>query len=281
MKLPPHAARRTKQFRPNRLLVSLVIAAFAGCSEKEDTVETVRSALTGYHFGVATESSYQDNWNVTLDYSTENGSEFGSRLAENNTWDWQFTTLQWGKPYFEETGDAWWSGIDTVHALYTNTHGNVNSSTAYMAMWEKDTFAYTTAMRLGDDSVGLGLLAAYACHLLKFDDGLLPTRWGNALRGGLYYLMGSQDIVYDGWTLSDTGEQVAENLNDGDLLYHAWFDGVGDCCYDQDGAVVSTGRSLGECEARRDNTQWPNIMAYVRLRDSDVQWQCWRYLNDI
>lgn len=251
----------------------------AGCTDAADPASRIDISLTGYHFGVTSTNDYENGWQDDFSYINENAEEFRDKFAWNNTLDWYYN-LVGGFLYIEETGDAWSGGIDTVHALYISTHGAVNSTYAKLAMWDQEAWVPSVWMRLGDDAAQLGLMIAYSCHLLQFNDGKFPDRWANAFKGGLYYFLGSQDIVHDGWTVSDVGAQVAEDLNNGWNLWAAWHDGASDWWAEQDLTAVATGTNQANCEYRRDNATWPGVMSYTRLRDSAINWYCWRSWYD-
>jgi len=240
-------------------------------------VTEVRQPLTGFTFGVTNQQSFQNNYLPTLGYSNENSQEFGNRFAEQNTWNWWYN-LSFAAPFWENSNDQDWGGNDSVSLVYSYTHGFVSGTgSGSMSGWnmnEQVTWASSLNMRLGDEATQLGVWASWACHVLYTGDGYFITRWWNAFAGGLYTILGSQDIVYDGWTTSDTGEQLAENLNDGDVINHAWTDAMGDWWVSNDVSVAMTGSNYTDCYWRLDNAHWPGVMSFGRYRDGSIGYFC-------
>ena len=93
--------------------------------------------------------------------------------------------------------------------------------------------------------------------------------------------LGSHDKLWDGLTTDETGEDFADDLQDGKTVKWAWFDGNGDWNADQDVAVMATGSSStaannasADCAFRRDQVKWQNFGGFARWRDSQVEWWC-------
>lgn len=229
-------------------------------------------------FGTECQSEYQNGWQATLDYVWARCSGFNDELDDTDTKVYYYN-LHGAKPWWENTSDQ--SGMETVNLLYASTHGGGWSTASVWAMWDQNQFATSTSMRLGDEATGLSIFATYSCETLKFSDGKLWTRMGPIFRGGLRYATGSQDKVYDGLTTDETGEDFADNLQDGDTIKYAWKDGNSDWWTDQDVTVMATGTNQSNCENRRDNMKWQNYTSYSRLRDAQIGWYCYWYWNNL
>ena len=222
-------------------------------------------------FGTACQKSYEGSWLETLSYSYDRCGRFNNELDDTDT-----------KIFYYSLVDAkwWWEGagdqltLDNVHLFYGSTHGGTSSSWSRWAMWNDQTRAYSSNMRLGNEAVGTHIFSTYACETLKVSDGHLWDRMGPIFSGGLKYATGSHDKVYDGNSTKDTGEDYADNLQKGQAIKYAWKNGNSDWINDQDVTVVATGTNASNCHSRRDNMKWQNFGGYSRLRDGQIGYIC-------
>ena len=186
------------------------------------------------------------------------------------------------KFYLERFGDHQpdLKSADDVDLLYISTHGGAwtRPMTSGLAMWNRYTNAHTSEMRLGDSAIGgggLSILAMYACETLKNSDGYILERLLPMFSGGLRIALGSHDKLYSGTYTNECGEDFAEDIQSGMTLRNAWKSALSDWWEDQDVAVVATGRSLEECNQRKDSMKWQNYRQYQRLRDGAMRYMCW------
>ncbi len=244
--------------RPAPLLIALAFTTIAG------------HAHAKARFGTLCQSAYQNGWQHTLPEVWNRCAWFNDELNDTDT-EVFYYNLHGAKPYIENSSDQYLS--ETVNLLYVNTHGGAWSDTAAYAMWNNGQDAFTKNMRLGDESTGLGMLSTYSCDTLKHDDKLI-TRWDDAMRGGLRYVSGSFDTVYDGVTTNEQGEVYADELQHQSTFKYAWRDSIDDFWTDEDPAVLATGTNSSNCSSRKNNMRWQNYTSYGRLRDSAIGYYC-------
>jgi hypothetical protein len=65
--------------------------------------------------------------------------------------------------------------------------------------------------------------------------------WG--MFEGLHLYCGAYDNMYDGYTTDECGEDVADDLTDGDTVADAWISGVSDWKVDNHPVVVGPGNA--------------------------------------
>lgn len=223
-------------------------------------------------FGTWCQEEYQNGWQDTDDYGWELCNSFNNELDDTDTKVFYYN-LHGAKSHLEESGDS--GDTDAVNLMYINTHGGVSSTASRYAMWDDGVRAYTTSMRLGDDSYGLSIFASYACHTAYRDDGNFWTRWYPAFAGGLKYLVGSHDTINNGWTLYENGEDFADELQSSAVIKYAWRDGCYDTWTDQDLAAGTFGTNESDCWNRLNNMKWQNYASgFARIRDSQITHWC-------
>ena len=233
-------------------------------------------------FGAYCQADYQNGWRDTLPYMWNRCGWFVDELDSTDIKVF-YWNLHGARTAFS-TCDSCGNGVDNVRLFYVGTHGGAKSSTdARLTMWEQDVRArsITDSWRYGDESTVAAFFAQYSCETLNNDDGNIFSRWRTAFRGGLIMALGSHDKLYDGITTDETGEDFADDLQDGKTVKWAWFDGNGDWWADQDVAVMATGSSStaannasADCAFRRDQVKWQNFGGFARWRDSQVEWWC-------
>ena len=237
------------------------------------------------HFGAICQADFQSNWQTSLPYSWNRCGWFVDELDDTDIKSF-YWNLHGAESFYSTCDGCAGVGADTVSLLYTNTHGKATNITdARWVMWDNGVRAQTNtdSLRLGDESIGLSILALYSCETLSSADSSasLINRWRNTFRGGLKMVTGSHDKVYDGPTTDEVGEDFADNLQDGDSVKWAWFDGNGDWWADQDVKVTATGTSESNCKSRRDGIKWQNFSSgFPRLRDSQVGWFCSSFIDN-
>lgn len=236
------------------------------------------STILANTFGTWCTESYESGWQTTLKYGYDRCSRFNNELDDTDSKKFYFS-LNGAKPYIENGSDQVYT--EGVNLVFLNTHGGAWSTSSVFAMWNKSSYAYTSNMRLGDESVGTSIFSAYACETLKSSDGRLVTRWRNTMRGGLRIVTGSHSKLYDSITTDEVGEDYADDLQGGMTIKNAWKSALSDWATDQDVAVMATGRTSSECASRRDGMKWSNFRSYSRLRDSSVAVYCWTQWNNL
>jgi hypothetical protein len=230
-------------------------------------------------FGTRCQKSYQNGWLNTLPYAYARCGGFNDELDSTDTLRFYFDLTGTGSGFTVNDGSTASGGVDSVDLFYVSTHGGTTDVNARLALWGDQQRVRSSEWRLGNNSDQVMIFSQYACATMK-EDGHFMARWSNPFRGGVYIVTGSQDKVYDGLTTDETGEDYADDLQDGKSVKWAWFDGNGDWWADQDVAVYATGSSLANCRNRRDGITWQNASSFTRLRDNNVARVCGAWIWD-
>lgn len=244
--------------KPTTILIAFAITVIAG------------QAHAAAKFGTMCQSDYQNGWKPTLPEVWNRCGWFNDELNDTD-FEMFYFNLHGAKPFLEGAHDQ--DVPETVNLLYMSTHGGAWSDTAVYTMWDVGQRARTVDMRLGNESTGLSMWATYSCETLK-DDGKLPLRWSPVMSGGLRYVSGSFDTVYDGDSTNEQGEVYADELQHQNTFKYAWRDSVDDFWSDEDAAVMATGKNSSDCSNRRNGMKWQNYPSYPRLRDGDIGYFC-------
>jgi hypothetical protein len=242
------------------------------------TVTPQEPQETSRSFGAGCQRDYQNDWLEQLDWVWNRCGGFNDKLDDTDSKSFYYN-LHGAKWWWETGGDQ--LTLDNVDLFYGDTHGGAGPNNSVWSMWDQDQNAMSSSMRLGDGSRGLSIFATYSCHTLRVDDGRMWTRMGPIFSGGLRFAAGSHDLIYDSETTDETGEDFAENLQDGQTIRHAWKDSSTDWNTDQDIAIMATGTNEADCENRRDNMRWQDFTSYPRLRDNQIGYYCYRYWDDL
>lgn len=239
-------------------------------------------------FGTRCQSDFQNGWSVTLPEVWDRCAWFNDELDDTDQKAFYFN-LQGAHVKF--TGcDECSAGPDSVHLFYVDSHGGANPGNAGIFMWDQRSIAITPrdGMRYGDENVGLAILAQYLCKTLSVDSHAnIVARWVPVFSGGMIMATGSHDLVWDGVTTDEVGEDFADDLQSRKTVANSWFDANSDWDADQDLAVFATGSSLtgahnaeADCAFRRDRLTWQNFGQFARWRDNQVEWICFSKIDD-
>lgn len=229
-------------------------------------------ALSGVSlFGALCQKDYQSGWLDTLSYSYNRCQGFVDELSDTDTQEFYYN-LKGKKPYLEKAQDQ--DLAEKVDLLFLSTHGGASGSSARYAMYEKDTRAFTMNMYLGNESHRLSILSGYACDTMKGTDAELIARWKPVYAGGLRYVTGAWDVLWDGITTDEVGEDYADNLQDGLSIQNAWSDAVSDWATEQHPAIQATGSTWNDCLSRKNGMKLSNYASYPRLVDGAVKYYC-------
>lgn len=166
------------------------------------------------------------------------------------------------------------SGLWSTNNVYTNAIWN---------MWEVDTMAFSSNMRLGDEARELKLFSTYGCYQMNNEDGKIWTRWRTIFRGGLKYATGFHKNAWLNLSATqknkDLGIDYANYLNTTNkTIKYAWWDAVKTFA-DNTPQVTVTGTDRNNSISRRDNMRMVDLPNYTVLRDDDItyiNWTAWR-----
>lgn len=233
---------------------------------------------TAKSFGTTCQEEYQNNWQTTLSYFFEICSGFNNQLDNTDTLSF-YWNLSGQKNYWENTWDQY--EPETVDLFFGATHGGGWSGRAVWAMYDQNSFADSTYMRLGDEAAPqTSVLSTYSCETLKAD-GQQWTRYGPIFSGGVRIATGSHGTLWSSLTTDECGQDYAAQLQAGAKIKFAWKDGLTDWATAQDAAVMATGSTSADCWSRLDNMTWQNVTAYPRLRDGANAYWCQYYWDDL
>jgi hypothetical protein len=150
---------------------------------------------------------------------------------------------------------------------------NDNAKAAGYAMWDYGTIAWTPKMRIGDSGRQAKALSTFSCDTLYNDDGLLPTRWGNAFAGGLKILTGGHDLLWTGDD-DDAMSDFSNYMVSGSSIGSSWLVALYNDNNDNNPAVANTGSNSSNCWSRQGVTLG-GLMSETVLRDSKIGYYCW------
>ena len=125
--------------------------------------------------------------------------------------------------------------VDNVDIFWIETHGNNNNGSPQMlydtahSQWR----TFGTQWQLGEATEAEWLMA-YSCHTVNRSN--VGALWN--IFAGLHIYCGAWENMYDGITTDECGEDVGDNLTDGDTISEAWIDGVSDWYVDNHPIVV-------------------------------------------
>lgn len=241
-------------------------------------VLTGAGSASAWRFGTECQEGYQNGWQHTLPWAWETCSRFNNELDDTDSKVYYYN-LRGARSWWENTNDQ--NGMERVNLLFANTHGGAWYYDAVWCMWDQGQYARSRNMRLGDESIGLSILATYACKTVKFSDGRFWARHHRIFRGGLRYMCGSHDTLWSSITTDECGEDFADNLQRGHTIKSAWKNGLSDWYHDQDVAVATVGTNYWDCVNRRDGMTWRNFNSFPRLRDGAIGYWCGYYWSNL
>jgi hypothetical protein len=243
-------------------------------------------------FGTRCQGNFNGSWQQNLSYVYARCEGFNNELDDYDTKKFYFNLSGAVTGFSGSDGSLSAGGVDAVDLFYMSTHGGVDDVRFFYALKEQNQFACSrfsnwTSLcvpgadwRYGDNSRTVKIFSQYTCATLAIDD-FAWDRWKQPFRGGLYLATGSHDKLYDGSTTDETGEDYADDLQDGKSVKWAWFDGNGDWNADQDVAIyASSSGSLSECQVRRDYMTWQNVIQFPRLRDGNMNRICASWISN-
>lgn len=191
------------------------------------------------YFSNARAAGY-DGADLTYTYNRSNG--FNSKLssdgntqmfywAGDNVWETDIRDRDKGGD------DEDW--VDNVDIFWIETHGNHTSDgNAYLlydtpqANWTID----SSQWQLGEDWNAEWIMA-YSCDTV--DLNCVTGMWN--IFAGMHIYCGAWDLMWDGITTDECGEDVGDNLISGDTVSDSWIDGVSDWWVDNHPITVCVG----------------------------------------
>ena len=259
------------------LVPTLVAAALIGASNVDAGAPHARMEV-----GLRCQQEYQNNWQLDVGNSDvwRRCSNFNSQIGQTDNVRFYFN-LHGAKAPLEKTSDGCGQGCggaDSVDFLYMNMHGGANSSSAFFDMWDQDSRAFTSNMRLGDDSRQLMVLATFGCSSLLLSDGNtnIINRWQPPFSGGLVLTAGGHGTLFSGNDQSAT--EFASRMQDGEPIGQAWLESTWYADNSNTPTFMNTGRDANDC-FNRSKVSLPSLFATPILRDSAIGYFCWASWN--
>jgi hypothetical protein len=232
--------------------------------------------------GTRCQQEYQNNWQVNVGNNDvwNRCGNFNTQISRTENLEFYYN-LHGAKSVLETTNDGcgWGCGsADSVDFLYMNTHGNANGTAAFWAMWDQGSTAFSSNMRLGDNSRELMVLATFACNVLQTFDGgaAVWNRWYNAFAGGLVMTVGGHGSLYSGNDQSAT--EFASRMQDGEPIGRAWLESTWYADNSNTPSAMATGANANDCWDRMGVTI-PSLFPTPILRDSRIGYMCWSSWN--
>jgi hypothetical protein len=176
------------------------------------------------HFSNARAAGYGAS-DLTYTFNRSNGFRNKLRNA-GHTQTFYWTETNCFETDFRDTSQGGHDNdaVDKVDIVWFETHGN-NTANGPLMVFDRAQTRWITEgkdWRLGN--IDLEWLMAFSCHTV--DKSKVSRLW-NIFRG-LHIYCGAYHNMYDGWTTDECGEDVADNLTDGDTVSESWIDGVSD-----------------------------------------------------
>lgn len=174
-----------------------------------------------------------------------------------------------------------WS--DDVDLFFIFTHGGYWDGQAHLAydVAHDGFIGDSSRWRLGNDN--LEWLLIYGCHTVDLADSHPLDHWNVFQR--LHEYCGAWDNMWDGTTTDECGEDVGDNLTDGDRVSDAWIDGVSDWWVDNHPIVIAAERQStwngghfvwSQTTMDRDHL-WGHGTTVADIPAADKAWLSWRW----
>lgn len=259
------------------LAAILPVAAWIGVPQRAAGADHARMMV-----GTRCQQEYQNNWQVDVGDSDvwRRCGNFNNQITQTDSLEFYFN-LHGAKPVLEKTNDGCGTGCgaaDSVDFLYMNMHGGSNASSAFLDMWDQNSRAFTSNMRLGDNSRQLMVLATFGCTTLKLDDGNanIVARWVSPFSGGLVMTTGGHGNLYSGNDQSSI--EFASRMQDGQPIGLSWLESTWYADNANTPTFMNTGRDANDCW-NRSQVNLPALFGTPILRDSAIGYFCWASWN--
>jgi Family of unknown function (DUF6345) len=235
-------------------------------------------ATAANQYGVRCEDVFQNNWVIGMEV-TPACSAFIKQVGSANV-DFYFN-LHGAAPAFEfgnsKESSKSWGGVDSVDFFLLATEGGYTSTAAEYAMWDENSMASTSNMRLGDSGRQVKVFASFTCFTFMNSDGLFWKRWQYAFRGGLKLGLGGHGLLFDS-NESTLGEDFAIYMQEGATIGSAWLNAFYNANSSNETTVGNTGANSTDCWNRQGVTL-NNLASESTLRDGQIGYVCWTNWN--
>lgn len=171
---------------------------------------------------------------------------------------------------------------DNVDLFFISTHGNHWDGHA-VVLYDvaRNNFVGDSHNWLLGNNWNLEWLLMYACETLNLSSPL--DYWDIFQR--LHKICGAYDLMWDGWTVDECGEDTGNNMTNGNTVAESWIDGVSDWWFDNHPMVIAAERAD---TWHSGNPDWGNTTMYCDhlwghgttvsdISPSDKYWLSWRW----
>lgn len=191
-------------------------------------------------FGNARANNVSTAGDLTYTFNRSNGFDQELRSA-GHVRSFYFSDQNCWEDDLQDTGSGGddQNFADDVDIFWIETHGNHTADGQARLLYDipRDQWrTFSGTWELGEDWNAEWIMA-YSC-----DTAVLPTISGLwNIFAGLHLYCGAWGEMWDGVTTDECGEDVGDNLTDGDTVAEAWIDGVSDWKVDNHPVVVGPG----------------------------------------
>jgi len=260
-------------------LPKMVLAALALLSAVAPA--RARTSHPRMEVGTRCQQDYQNGWQVDVGNSDvwRRCNNFDNQIGQTDAVEFYYN-LHGAKSVLEKGNDGcgWGCGsADSVDILYMNTHSGTNATSAFWAMWDQNSYASTSNMRLGDTARELMILATFSCGTLATSDGNAVARWLGTFAGGLVMTVGAHGSLYSGNDQSAT--EFASRMQDGEAVSQAWLESAWYADNSNTPSAMTVGANSTDCFNRLNGVSLPSLFSTPILRDSAIHYMCWRSWN--
>lgn len=275
-------ARKPSTAMRGPLWAAALAAIVSSCTPEQRSAPeswmTVSAAIVNYSgkFGVYNSDQFQNNWNPNFaGWNNDMTMDFRNTMDDIASLEFEWG-LAGSESYIEDLYNDHLTS-ERVDVMWLATHGGVDGTEAFWAMWESGVLANSLLMRLGDEERNQRLLISVACNTLYSSDGLFVQRWQNVFRGGLKFVAGYWLDVFFAPTTVEVGEDFVTNLKNDWTIDNAWGDAADDWLWDNEPSYWGTGTSLSNCEQRTDLMRYDHMLSdssTPQLRDGQIAYYC-------
>jgi hypothetical protein len=284
---PTHAQHSRRRRLAVNVAATIAIMVTAACStdetfegDKQEGTEALSETRQevvgnrGVQVGVRCQQEYQNGWQVDVGNADvwNRCGNFRNRIAWYEPVGFYYN-LHGAKVGLEQPDTCGWACgyADAVDLFYMNTHGGSNTSTSFWAMWDQNSSALSSSMRLGASGRQNMIFATFACNT-HVTDNFTWNRWIRAFAGGLVTTVGGRASLFAGNTQS--GTELASRLTDGESVKDAWLESTWYADNANTPAQINTGANANDCYAR-SNTTLDTLFGTPILRDGAIGYMCW------
>jgi len=199
-------------------------------------IEAVRTVANARAAGVTTAGDLTYTFNRANGFDSELRAAGHTRnfyWSETDCWEDDIRDANQGGD------DQDWA--DDVDLLWIEGHGSRDGSDNLRILFDSQQSNWRTISNTWElgENWNAEWIMAFSCKTVNLDN--VSALWNIFAR--LHMYCGAWENMYDGITTDECGEDVADNLTDGDTVTDSWIDGVSDWWVDNHPIAVCVGDS--------------------------------------